>query len=96
MNWLMSFALRLLDSSIQRAFGKGNRTTTISGFAGSGAILAMLEYLETQMGCNLGQFKLAAVVPLLQGALTTGNGQVVPKVIARTVGDDAHDQAGQG
>lgn len=94
MNWLMGFVLRFLDSSIQRAFGKGNRVTTVSGFAGSGAILAMLEYLEAQMGCNLGEFKLAAIVPLLQGAFSTGNGQSVPKVIERTSGDDAHDANG--
>lgn len=96
MTWLINLVLRFVDSSIQRAIGKGNRTTTVSGFAGSGAVLAILEYLETQMGCNLGEFKLVALVPLVQGAFATGNGQEVPKVIARTAGDDEHDRAGHG
>lgn len=99
MKWLLGIALRFLDSTIQRVIAPGNRLQTVGGVAGGTAILAAMNYLETQMHCDLSEFKLAALIPIIQGAGATGNGVAVPKVLAagvRTAGDDAHDQAGQG
>ena len=99
MKWLLGIGLRFLDSTLQRAIAPGNRLQTIGGVAGGAGILATMSYMETHMGCNFGEFKLAALIPLIQGAGATGNGVAVPKVLAkeaRTIGDDAHDQAGQG
>lgn len=96
MNWLIGLVFRFLDSTIQRTIAPGNRLQTVGGIAGGAGILVAMDYMETQLGCNLSEFKLAALVPLLQGAFATGNGQSVPKVIERSKGDEAHDKDGGG
>lgn len=86
MKWLLSLALKFLDNTIQRAIGKGNRAQSIGGLAGGAGLLAAMDYLETQMGCNLGEFKLAALLPVIQGAYATG--------AQTTIGDDQHVKEG--
>ena len=84
--WLLTKALTFVDQTIQRAIGKGNRLQTFAGVTGGAGILAVMTYMETQMGCNLGELKLAALVPVIQGAYATG--------ATRTLGDDEHDRQG--
>lgn len=98
MQWLIGIALRFVDSAMQRAIAPGNRLQTLGGIAGGAGIYAAMEYMETQMGCNFGELKLAALIPAIQGASATGNGQTVPKVLAKpetpSAGDQAHIEQG--
>lgn len=68
MSWLLKWAAPWIDGAIQRAIK--NPRTTFGGGAVAIALEAVFQYLESQ-GCALGNVHYVALVPFVQGALST-------------------------
>lgn len=89
MTWLMRVVAPFVDGLIRRALQ--NKKTTVGGVGLGAAVTAILLYLESQ-GCDVSTVSWMGVIPVIQGAYSTD----ADKTLDRTVGDDAHDEAGQG